>query len=89
MRTCLCSLLTFTEDKIRWDVEGLEPHFGQQELHGLLVVAGDEGDGLLSLALIGVPSGGHQGREVVRAGRVLPRCPGTHTGQSPARSGQR
>lgn len=69
-------LLTFTEDKIRGDVEGLEPHFRQQELHRLLVVAGDEGDGLLCLALVGPPGGGHQGREPVRAGRVLPGWPG-------------
>lgn len=75
-RTCLCPLLTFTEDKIRGDVEGLDPHLRQQELHGLLVIAGDEGDGLLRLALVGAPGRGHQGREPVRAGRVLPGCPG-------------
>lgn len=73
---CALLLLTFTEDKIRGDVEGLEPYFRQQELHRLLVVAGDEGDGLLCLALVGPPGGGHQGREPVRAGRVLPGWPG-------------
>lgn len=86
-RTCLCPLLTFTEDKIRGDVEGLEPHFGQQELHGLLVVAGDEGDGLLRLALVGPPGRGHQGREPVRAGRVLPGWPGDTHGSGPGPEG--
>lgn len=84
-RTCL--LLTFTEDKIRGDIEGLEPHFGQQELHGLLVVARDEGDGLLRLALVGAPGGGHQGREPVRGGRVLPGWPGDTDRSGPAPRG--
>lgn len=85
--TCPCLLLTFTEDKIRGDVEGLEPHFGQQELHGLLVVAGDEGDGLLRLALVGAPGGGDQGREAVRGGRVLPGWPGDTDRSGPAPKG--
>lgn len=39
------------------------------------MVAGDEGDGLLRLALVGLPSWGDQRREMVRVGRVLPGWP--------------
>lgn len=66
--------LTFTEDKIRSDVKGLDADFRQQELHRLLVITGDEGDCLLCLAFIGLPRWGDQGREPMGAGCVLPSC---------------
>lgn len=70
------ALVFFTEDKICSDVKGLDADFRQQELHRLLMVTGDEGDGLLCLALVGLPRWGNQGREPMGAGCMLPRADG-------------
>lgn len=66
------AFLTFTEHEVGGDVEGLDLDVVHGHGDALLVVAGDEGEGLLRLAHEGVPGGGDQGREAVRAGCVLP-----------------
>lgn len=65
------AVLTCAEDEVRGDVKGLDLDVVHGERDALLVIAGDEGDGLLSRAHIGVPGWGHQGRELVGAGCVL------------------
>lgn len=64
-------VLTCAEYEVRGDVKGLDLDVVHVEGDALLVIAGDEGDGLLSRAHIGVPGWGHQGREPVGAGHVL------------------
>lgn len=49
-------------------------HCGQDHGDSLLRVTGGQRNGLLSLTLIGHPSWGDQGREVMRAGDVLINC---------------
>lgn len=66
------AFLTFTEHEVRGDVEGLDLDVVHGHGDALLVVAGDEGEGLLRQAHEGAPGGGDQGREAVRAGCVPP-----------------
>lgn len=54
-------VLTFAEHKVGGDVEGLDLDVVHGHGDALLVVAGDEGEGLLGLAEEGVSSRGHQG----------------------------
>lgn len=66
--------LTFTEHEVRGDVKGLDLNVIHGDGDGLLVVTGDEGQGLLCCAHKRVPGWGHQGRQAVGAGCVLPSC---------------
>lgn len=65
--------LTGAEHEVGGDVEGLDLDVVHGDGDALLVVAGDEGDGLLSRADVGAPGGRGQGRQAVGAGRVPPR----------------
>lgn len=66
------SCLTGAEHEVRGDVEGLDLDIIHGDSDALLVVAGDEGDGLLSCAHIGAARGGHQGGQAVGACCVFP-----------------
>lgn len=65
-------VLTFTEHKVGGDVERLDLDVVHGHGDALLVVAGDEREGLLGLAQEGAAGRGHQGRQVAGGGRVLP-----------------
>lgn len=53
-------VLTFTEHEVGADVEGLDLNIIHGDGYTFLVVAGDEGEGLLGRAHIGAASRGHQ-----------------------------
>lgn len=53
------AVLTCTEDEVRGDVKGLDLDVVHGERDALLVIARDEGDGLLSRAHVGAPGWGH------------------------------
>lgn len=54
------SSLTFTEDKVALDVEGLNLDVVDGDGDSLLVVAGDHGERLLSRAHVRASGGSHQ-----------------------------
>ena len=66
--------LTFAEDEVGGDVEGLDLDVVHGQRDALLVVGGDEREGLLGRAHVRLAGGGHQSGQAMRGGRVLPRC---------------
>lgn len=65
------AVATFAEHKVAFDVEGLDLDVGQGDGDALLMVGGEECEGLLGRTHVRATRRGHERRKFVRVGCML------------------